>query len=88
MNISAKKLWELIESCATRMNNVRDFLEDVEPTLEYNIVAIGDMFGPTKDDPTFQVKIISITLKKKWSETIQDFLFTEIDIETKHIVQI
>uniref|UniRef100_T1HTP5 Cytidyltransferase-like domain-containing protein n=1 Tax=Rhodnius prolixus TaxID=13249 RepID=T1HTP5_RHOPR len=57
--LKTKKLWELIESCATRMNNVRDFLEDVEPTLEYNIVAIGDMFGPTKDDPTFQLLVVS-----------------------------
>uniref|UniRef100_A0A069DV06 Bifunctional coenzyme A synthase n=1 Tax=Panstrongylus megistus TaxID=65343 RepID=A0A069DV06_9HEMI len=57
--LKTKKLWELIEPCDIRMNNVKDFLEDVEPTLEYNVVAIGDMFGPTKDDPTFQLLVVS-----------------------------
>lgn len=48
-------MWELIEPCSIRMEKVQNFLEEVEPSLEYHIVPINDMFGPTKDDPTFQV---------------------------------
>lgn len=32
-----------------------EFLQDVDPNIEYNVVPISDPFGPTKDDPTFEV---------------------------------
>lgn len=51
-----KKLWELVEPCDLRMQKVREFLDEMEPSLEYDIVPISDVFGPTKDDPTFQVQ--------------------------------
>lgn len=57
---AGKKLWELVESCDERIKNVREFLEEVDPTLEYDVVAISDLFGPTKDDPTFEVIFISL----------------------------
>lgn len=57
--LATKKLWELIEPCIVRMENVRNFLEEVEPSLEYHIVPISDMYGPTKDDPTFQMIVVS-----------------------------
>lgn len=57
--LETKKLWELIEPCSVRMENVRNFLEEIEPSLEYHIVPINDMFGPTKDDPTFQMIVVS-----------------------------
>uniref|UniRef100_A0A1B6JTY9 Bifunctional coenzyme A synthase n=1 Tax=Homalodisca liturata TaxID=320908 RepID=A0A1B6JTY9_9HEMI len=57
--LKSKKLWELVEPCDLRMRKVRDFLEEVEPSLEYEIVPINDIFGPTKDDPTFQMIVVS-----------------------------
>uniref|UniRef100_A0A1B6MQ73 Bifunctional coenzyme A synthase n=1 Tax=Graphocephala atropunctata TaxID=36148 RepID=A0A1B6MQ73_9HEMI len=57
--LKSKKLWELVEPCDLRMKKVRDFLEEVEPSLEYDIVPINDIFGPTKDDPTFQMIVVS-----------------------------
>lgn len=51
----AKLLWELIEPCSDRMCSVRDFLQDIDPGLQYDIVPIYDPFGPTKEDPNFQV---------------------------------
>ena len=32
---------------------------DVEPRLEYRVVPITDVYGPTKDDPTLQVIILA-----------------------------
>ncbi|XP_014287631.1 bifunctional coenzyme A synthase isoform X1 [Halyomorpha halys] len=57
--LKTKKLWELIQPCSLRMDRVRDFLEDIDPNLEYNIIPINDMFGPTKDDPTFEMIVVS-----------------------------
>ncbi|XP_008472540.1 bifunctional coenzyme A synthase-like [Diaphorina citri] len=53
--LHSKKLWELIEPCQIRKENVLSFLQDIDPSLEYDIVSITDIFGPTKDDPTFEV---------------------------------
>uniref|UniRef100_A0A1B6CV28 Bifunctional coenzyme A synthase n=2 Tax=Clastoptera arizonana TaxID=38151 RepID=A0A1B6CV28_9HEMI len=57
--LKGKKVWELIEPCDLRIEKVRDFLEDVEPNLDYVIVPISDMYGPTKDDPTFEMIVVS-----------------------------
>jgi phosphopantetheine adenylyltransferase / dephospho-CoA kinase len=54
---------ELIEPCEDRIATVRQFLMDVDNTLEYAVVPISDPFGPTKDDPTMDVcklKIVKI----------------------------
>lgn len=51
----AKKLWEIIEPCSTRISNVKGFLEDIDPTLEYDVLPIYDIYGPTIHDPTFEV---------------------------------
>lgn len=37
---------------------MKGFLNDIDPTLEYNILPIYDMYGPTISDPTFEVSII------------------------------
>jgi hypothetical protein len=37
------------------MCSVEDFLQDIDPSLQYDIVPIYDPFGPTKEDPNFQV---------------------------------
>lgn len=54
---AAKKLWELIEPVEQRIKNVLRFLKDVNPDLEYNVFPLQDIYGPTKDDPKFQVNI-------------------------------
>lgn len=48
-------MWELIEPCSTRISNVEGFLKDIDPTLEYDIFPIDDVYGPTIHDPKFQV---------------------------------
>ena len=45
--IQTKKLWELIEPCQQRIENLKKFLNDIEPRLDYNVVPITDAFGPT-----------------------------------------
>jgi hypothetical protein len=45
----------MIEPLADRMSSVEDFLHDIDPSLQYHIVPISDPFGPTKEDPTFEV---------------------------------
>ncbi|KAI5635214.1 dephospho-CoA kinase domain-containing protein [Phthorimaea operculella] len=57
--IQSKKLWELIEPVEKRIEAVLNFLKDVNPDLEYNVLPIQDMYGPTKDDPRFQLIVVS-----------------------------
>ncbi|CAH0715414.1 unnamed protein product, partial [Brenthis ino] len=57
--IQSKILWELIEPVEQRINNVLQFLRDINADLEYNVLPIQDMYGPTKDDPRFQLLIVS-----------------------------
>ncbi|XP_058800308.1 bifunctional coenzyme A synthase-like [Phymastichus coffea] len=62
--IKKKMLWELIESCSQRIASLKDFTEDVDPSLKYNLVPIIDMYGPTKDDPNFEMIVVSEETKK------------------------
>lgn len=55
IHILAKTLWELIQPYNDRADSVRQFLSDVQPTLEVNIVPINDVYGPTKDDRSLEV---------------------------------
>jgi len=50
----------MVEPLAERMNSVEDFLRDIDPSLQYHIVPISDPFGPTKEDPNFEVSGIFI----------------------------
>ncbi|CAF4932259.1 unnamed protein product [Pieris macdunnoughi] len=54
--IQSKILWELIQPVEVRIKAVKDFLTDINPDLEYNVLAIQDLYGPTKDDPRFETK--------------------------------
>lgn len=56
---AGKVLWELIEPCSTRIRLVKDFLEDVDPNISYNIFPLQDIYGPTKDDPNMDLIIVS-----------------------------
>jgi hypothetical protein len=48
----------MIEPCAARMCSVEDFLQDIDPGLQYDIVPIYDPYGPTKEDPNMQACIL------------------------------
>lgn len=52
-------MWELIEPIDKRICDVKHFLNDICPELDINIVPIADVFGPTKDDPTMDMIIVS-----------------------------
>ncbi|XP_014471293.1 PREDICTED: bifunctional coenzyme A synthase isoform X2 [Dinoponera quadriceps] len=62
--ISSKILWELIEPCTKRIKEVKEFLEDVDSSITYDVVPINDMYGPTKDDPTFEMLVVSQETKR------------------------
>lgn len=57
--LSGKILWELIDPIEKRMSEVKHFLTDICPELDINIVPITDPFGPTKDDPTMDMIVVS-----------------------------
>ncbi|XP_022120623.2 bifunctional coenzyme A synthase isoform X1 [Pieris rapae] len=57
--IQSKILWELIQPVELRIKAVKDFLTDINPDLEYNVLAIQDLYGPTKDDPRFEMIVLS-----------------------------
>ena len=54
-----KVLTELIEPAQQRVSNVRAFLTDVKPTLQMDVVAINDVFGPTGYDPNIDCIVVS-----------------------------
>ncbi|XP_012059274.1 PREDICTED: bifunctional coenzyme A synthase [Atta cephalotes] len=57
--ITGKVLWELIQPCTQRIIKVEDFLEDVDSSISYNVVPINDIYGPTKEDPTLEMIVVS-----------------------------
>ncbi|CAD1473918.1 unnamed protein product, partial [Heterotrigona itama] len=86
--LSAKLLWELIEPCSTRISNLNNFLEDIDSTITYNIVAINDMYGPTKYDPTFEMIVVSEETKRggdKVNEMREKNNLNKLDI---HVVKL
>lgn len=59
MVVVGKTLWELIEPIHKRMGDVRDFLMDICPELDLQIVPISDPFGPTQHDSTIDLIVVS-----------------------------
>ncbi|XP_055604599.1 bifunctional coenzyme A synthase [Uranotaenia lowii] len=57
--IQSKKLWELILPVEQRIAEVRDFLESIDHTLQYEVVPISDPFGPTATDPNMDLIVVS-----------------------------
>ncbi|XP_013778633.1 bifunctional coenzyme A synthase-like [Limulus polyphemus] len=57
--IQKKKLWELIEPVEKRMSDLRNFLQEIDPTLSYRIVPIYDPFGPSTEDPLIECIVTS-----------------------------
>ncbi|XP_053387502.1 bifunctional coenzyme A synthase-like isoform X2 [Mercenaria mercenaria] len=59
-----KTLVELIQPIEERICIVKDFLNDVDPSMEYSVVPITDGFGPTVTDPTMDLIVLSQETKK------------------------
>ncbi|XP_075027804.1 bifunctional coenzyme A synthase isoform X1 [Calonectris borealis] len=54
-----KVLAELIEPYELRVAKLREFLEDVKPSLRYDIVPLVDPYGPSVTDPDLQCLVVS-----------------------------
>lgn len=54
-----KVLVELIEPVDQRIANVKRFLMDIKPTLQMDVLAISDVFGPTAYDPDIDCIVVS-----------------------------
>ena len=49
----------ILEHIDTRIAHVRAFLELFRPGIEYEIVPIDDVYGPTGTDPDIQALVVS-----------------------------
>ncbi|KAG7492290.1 hypothetical protein MATL_G00013020 [Megalops atlanticus] len=54
-----KVLKELIEPYALRVEKLQEFLQDVKPSLRYEIVPLSDPFGPSITDSNLQCIVVS-----------------------------
>lgn len=54
-----KVLPELILPIEERITLLREFLTDIDNTVQYDIVPIDDPFGPTASDPNLQMIVVS-----------------------------
>ncbi|KAK1794835.1 hypothetical protein P4O66_010033 [Electrophorus voltai] len=54
-----KVLRELIEPFALRLEKLQEFLNDVKPSLQYDMVPLSDPFGPSVTDPQLQCIVVS-----------------------------
>ncbi|XP_068247201.1 bifunctional coenzyme A synthase [Palaemon carinicauda] len=59
-----KTLKELIAPCEVRISNVKDLLNDLDPSVEYNIVQILDPMGPAGWDKNLEMIVVSEETKK------------------------
>lgn len=57
--IKNKFLWELIAPINDRIKGVRDHLTSVNPDLEYQVVAINDIYGPTIQEEDLDCIVVS-----------------------------
>ncbi|XP_048871301.1 bifunctional coenzyme A synthase [Brienomyrus brachyistius] len=59
-----KVLKELIEPYSRRIWRLREFLQDIKPSLQYEIVPLSDPFGPSVTDPQLQCIVVSEETRK------------------------
>ncbi|XP_062330780.1 bifunctional coenzyme A synthase [Osmerus eperlanus] len=62
--LKKKVLKELIEPYTLRVQRLREFLLDVKPSLQYEIVPLSDPFGPSVVDIKLQCIIVSEETRK------------------------
>lgn len=54
----------MIEPYDQRVQKLQDFLNDVKPSLKYEIVPLSDPFGPSISDPELQCIVVSEETRK------------------------
>lgn len=57
--VADKVLRELIEPYELRAAKLREFLADVKPSVLYDIVPLGDPYGPAVTDPELRCIVVS-----------------------------
>ncbi|KAJ8414379.1 hypothetical protein AAFF_G00052490 [Aldrovandia affinis] len=57
--LKKKVLKELIEPYALRVERLQEFLQDVKPSLQYEIVPLSEPFGPSITDSNLQCIVVS-----------------------------
>lgn len=57
--IKNKLLWELIEPLEERISKLRRCLQDLDPTLVYELLPISDPYGPTVLDASLECLYVS-----------------------------
>ncbi|KAL5291795.1 COASY family protein [Megaselia abdita] len=88
--VKSKKLYELILPVEERIKEVEVFLNEIDPTLKYDIVPISDPFGPTKSDPDMDMIIVSKETEKgglKVNELRKQNGLSELDIFCIEVVE-
>ena len=74
-----------------RINDVREFLNDIDNTLIYEIVPIQDPFGPTATDPDLDLIVVSAETEKggqKVNEVRRGKNMRELDIYSIPLVEV
>ncbi|GIY75764.1 bifunctional coenzyme A synthase [Caerostris darwini] len=61
--LKKKVLWELIESTEKRIEDVSEFLREIDPTLHYEVVPISDIYGPTVTKPDIDCLVVTTETK-------------------------
>lgn len=87
----AKKLPELVLPLESRLKDVREFLDDIDNSLTYEIVPIQDPFGPTATDSNLDLIVVSEETMKggeKVNEIRRGKNFRELEIFSIPLVQI
>lgn len=90
-NVLGKKLPELVLPLQQRINDVREFLNDIDNTLIYEIVPIQDPFGPTASDPNLDLIVVSSETMKggeKVNEIRRGKNMNELEIYSIPLVEI
>jgi len=62
--LAGKTLHELITPIEDRKAAVREFVEQVRPEIEYEVVTLRDVYGPTVTDEKLQCIVVSEETKK------------------------
>lgn len=86
--ITGKILWELIQPCTQRISDVEEFLEDVDSSITYNVVPINDIYGPTKEDPTLDMIVVSQETKRGGDKVNEIRLQKNLKKLNIHIVEL
>ncbi|KAK8758913.1 hypothetical protein V5799_003457 [Amblyomma americanum] len=57
--LKGKLLWELIEPVETRIRALIEFLQDIDSTLQYDVIPIYNPYGPTIEDSDLECLYVS-----------------------------